>query len=203
MATAQTVVNTALRWLGQPESTGVDDTSKVPRRCYAALPERSQLMLESHVWYFARKIVQLSAVTPPVAGWQYSFLIPPDCLREIQVQSAPDMLERPNIEYTIQDGYILTNSERTFLSYTSGEFASDYARWPAHAREALALDLADHVAAAMDVPVSRHDIIAQRAGRALKRARTMDSQRGPEIRLPRSRWQDVHYQSRSGTRRDG
>lgn len=203
MATAQTVVNSALRWLGQPESSGADDTSKVPRRCYAALPERAQIMLESHVWYFARKVVQLVASSPAPDGWSYGFLVPADCLREIQVQSSADMQERPNIEYTIQDGRILTNSDTTFLSYTSSEYVSDYARWPAHAREALALDLADHVAAAIDIPTARHNNLAQRAVRALKRARTMDSQRGPAVRLPRSRWQDVHWQSRSGAWRDG
>jgi hypothetical protein len=160
-------------------------------------------MLESHVWYFARRVVQLAATDPTPDGWSYGFVVPGDCLRIIQVQSQPDMHELPNIGYTMQDGRLLSNSQITWLSYTSSEFVESYNRWPAHAREALALDIADHVAAAIDVPTSRHDVIAQRAGRALKRARTHDSQQGPAQRLPRSIWQEAHHANRIAYGRDG
>lgn len=192
-ATKSDIVNEALRWLGQPRSTGEDDTDKAPRRLYEALPERARQMLEGGTWTWARKTVQLAASEPTPDGWAYGFSEPSDCARIVQVDSQADMWERTNIDYELREGRVLTDSPTTWLNYVSRDYINLVGSWPATARAALALDLADHVAAGLDVPTARHDMIAQRAIRAMKAAKRLDAQEGPVRDLPRSRWQNAHY----------
>lgn len=202
-ATRVAVVNASLRWLGQPQSVGEDDTDKIPRLLYSAFDERARQMLEDGVWTWARKTVQLAASEPTPNGWEYGFVEPPDCARIIQVDSRADMWARPNIEYELREGRILTNSEITWLNYVSREYISLIGAWPAKAREALALDLADHVAAGIDVPTARHELIAQRAIRAMRAAKRLDGQEGPQQPIPRTQWQNAHYSTDWRNGRDG
>lgn len=192
-ATKATIVNAALYWLGQPASVGEDDTDKVPRRLYAALPERAARMLEDGTWTWARKTAQLTASEPTPNGWAYGFPEPGDCARIVQVDSRADMWERTNIDYDLREGRILTGSDTTWLNYVSRDYVNLIGAWPATARDALALDLADHVGSAIDLPTARHDMIAQRAVRAMRAAKRLDAQEGTVKDLPRSRWQNAHY----------
>lgn len=87
MATSSTeICNLALSWLAGNRITSLDDESDEARLCKANYALSRRAVLEEQEWTFGVKRAQLPALAePPLFGYSFQFLLPPDLLYSIGV----------------------------------------------------------------------------------------------------------------------
>lgn len=116
MATVIDIVNAALTLLGESRIVSFSDNSKPAREANAIYEQVRDALLAGYTWSFAKKRVQLSALsTAPVFGYANAFQLPSDCLRVIMVGEyyvgvdLTDYRGAPTEEFTIEGREILTD----------------------------------------------------------------------------------------------
>jgi len=78
------ICNLALSYLGEYRITSLTEDVERARRCNSVYSILRDQLLEEHPWNFSIKTVDLAqSSTTPAFGYDYSFVIPDDCLRII------------------------------------------------------------------------------------------------------------------------
>jgi hypothetical protein len=110
VATELEIYNLVCAHLGEPLLTALPSTKKIATLLDAVYPTVRDDLLRDHQWNFAIKREALVASATPAYGFDYSFLIPPQCLRVIDTD--PD-----KVAYSIEGVEILTDESSLSLRY--------------------------------------------------------------------------------------
>lgn len=104
------ICNIALTSLGANPINNLSDGTAEAVLCVAAWDNARRSVLRMHPWNFAIKRVELAQETiPPAYDYQYSYLLPSDSVRVVQVFGDQD--------YRIERKRIITNSKTCFVKY--------------------------------------------------------------------------------------
>lgn len=168
MATAVSICSNALILLGDTPINSFDDDSERARVASNLWPDLRDFVLRSHPWNCATKRVILSPeATAPAFDFTYSFLLPGDWLRTLQVGQRG---ERP--EYQIEGRKLLMNEGVCRLRYIWRN--DNPATWDAMLIEAMT----QVMKAAFAYPITQAGSIEQLAQQVLqpmlKAARAVD-----------------------------
>lgn len=170
MATAVSICSNALLMLGDTPINSLEDGSERARLAANLWPQMRDYVLRSHPWNCATKRVVLSPeATAPEFDFSYSFLLPGDWLRVLQIGERG---ERP--EYQIESGKILMHQAVCKLRYVWRN--DNPATWDSLLVHAMTLVMK----AAFAYPVTQAGSIEQLAQQVLqpllKEARAVDGQ---------------------------
>lgn len=170
MATAVSICSNALLMLGDTPINSLEDGSERARLASNLWPQLRDYVLRSHPWNCATKRVVLSPeATAPEFDFSYSFLLPGDWLRVLQIGERG---ERP--EYQIESGKILMHQSVCKLRYVWRN--DNPATWDSLLVHAMTLVMK----AAFAYPVTQAGSIEQLAQQVLqpllKEARAVDGQ---------------------------
>jgi len=103
-ASETSICNAALTLLGERAINSLDDQTKVGRIMNEVYPDKREELLRNHSWNFATARASLAAsLTPPVWGFDYSYPLPSDCLRILNVNDVED------IGWRIEGREVVTN----------------------------------------------------------------------------------------------
>lgn len=104
------ICNIALTSLGANTITNVNEGTTEAVLCDSMWDNARRSVLRVHPWNFALKRIELAAeTTAPAFRYKYSYPLPADCLRVIEVYGDPD--------YKIENKKIITNRETCFVRY--------------------------------------------------------------------------------------
>lgn len=111
MADKLAICNGALIRLGAEPVTAFTDGTKGIKACNQRFEECKRTLLRRHPWNFAIKrfLIDDPDVEAPVFGYAYSFSLPADFLRVVEVCE--------NNDYTIEGRKLLTNDAVGYLRY--------------------------------------------------------------------------------------
>src|SRR3990170_4372989 len=171
MATDTSICNSALSKLGAERILSLDENSSNARICKEQYSKIVLVVLRAHPWNFAIKRKQLAAsTTAPVFKYTYSFPLPVDCLRVLEIEDGE------TIDWQREGGNIVTDYSSLKIKYissdiTPGEFD------PAVA-EVIALKLANDICFAVTQSTTLKETLADEYKKELAAARTFDSQEG-------------------------
>lgn len=115
------LVNSALRHLGEPAALSLDETAAV-RKVDATYDEARREMLRDWQWPFATARAQLTAenIDPVTAlEWQYAHALPLNSLRilDLSGDGAFQVGRLYEDEYDIEGGLVLSNDENLYARY--------------------------------------------------------------------------------------
>ena len=80
-----TIWNQALSLLGERPIAALDSDGPASRILELHWATVRDSLLRGHRWNFARKRATLTAGTAPAFGWSYSYALPSDCLRVLEL----------------------------------------------------------------------------------------------------------------------
>lgn len=104
------ICNIALTSLGANPITDLSDGSTEAILCTSMWDNARRAALRLHPWNFALKRIELAPeATAPAFDYKYSYPLPADCLRVIQVFQ--------NEDYKIENKRIITNKTTCFIRY--------------------------------------------------------------------------------------
>lgn len=110
MSSIVSICNTALTSLGANPIVSLNDGTTEALLCDSTWSQSRRAVLRLHPWNFAIKRTELAAeTTAPVYDYKYSYPLPADCIRVIQVFN--------NQDYRVERKRIITNSETCFVKY--------------------------------------------------------------------------------------
>jgi len=157
--------NRALGRLGASKIVDFSTGGTLSYYCNLYLSDAIEYVFSQFDWPFAKKRVQLAALsTPPVYGYGYAFPLPADYFRLIEVENN----EQP---YSVENGAILTDSDEVWITYIAQP--SDPGLLPGYIKRAIETELAF----LLTTPLTSSDAIAQR----VMAERTIDMQRAKEV----------------------
>lgn len=190
MPTKATIIDNALRLLGEPPSLGVDDTSPWVKRVNRAYDETVRAVIERYPWNFAVQMQQLQAdATADKTGWEYAFVKPAKCWRIMGVADRSDWRTGDDgIAYDDQRGFLLTNYETTYLMFINGDFADRVGDWSQVFADYVAAEIAHAVAPVTDESNSTMERIMIAVRDRGREARSWDAQSKPAWRIPPGRY---------------
>lgn len=112
MSSKLDIYNMVAVHLGENIISSLTSTAKIVSLINAVYANVRDDLLRDHPWNFALVREELVADDTPIFGYDYSFLIPPQCLRvvEISVDDSP---------YVIEGTVILTDESELSLRYVS------------------------------------------------------------------------------------
>ncbi len=80
---ATDICNLALDLLAEAPIADLSDDRRIARWCDRNYDTARDSLLRKAPWRFAVKLVELTAATPPVFGWNQAYDLPADCLRPL------------------------------------------------------------------------------------------------------------------------
>lgn len=122
-------LNDALGQIGAAAITSIGDGSINANHCQRFYPALRDGRLASHHWNFALTWVQLAQdVTPPVAGFNFAYTLPADCLKVVNyggaLPSSPpsivsyiDPYARILVQYKIEGRKLVSNDGTAYIQY--------------------------------------------------------------------------------------
>lgn len=104
------ICNIALTSLGANPITDLSDGSTEAVLCTSMWDNARRAVLRSHPWNFAVKRIELAPEpTAPVFKYQFSYPLPADCMRVVEVYS--------NEDYRVENKRVITNRASCFLRF--------------------------------------------------------------------------------------
>lgn len=188
MATAVSVCSNALIQLGDsPIASFATSEGDRARMCSNLWPQVRDMLLRAYPWPCIRKRAVLAPeATAPAFDWGYSFLLPSDCLRIIQVG---ERNERP--DYEVAGGKILADTDALYIVYAWKN--EDPAQW-----DSVLVDLAScEMAARLAYPITQSASMAKlkrdEADLAMRKAKSIAGQDNEPEEYGDSPFTDVRY----------
>jgi hypothetical protein len=128
------ICNLALSRIGDKRINAPNDGSPQAQQCTTHYAQARDVLLQSHVWRFAkaRKSLAAEAVAPDF-GYSYQFILPTACLRVIGLDDDTSV-------YVLEGDRLLTDDAAADLHYIKG--VTDPTKFPPLFVEVLVLDLA-------------------------------------------------------------
>jgi hypothetical protein len=179
VATQVEICNAALTHLGAKTLvTSLAENSKEAQRLAAVWNSARDKLLTAHRWGFARRQIALAlAAGASVAGWEYVYALPSDCLdaRELYHASLAPAPHAFALSANADDSglWLLTDTPEAELVYTAR--IETVTRYPAPFAEALAWELADRVAMPLTADLQLKQLAAAQARIALDWAKAADA----------------------------
>ena len=175
------IANLALSNLGEARIQSLTEDSARARACSARIDNVIETVLRMHVWNSALERSKLISAETPVFGWNYSFQLPADCIRVVEVD--------PVSKYQVEKKNILSNETTLYLLYVANP--TDINTLDSLLAEAIAMKLAVEVAESLTSKAGLKQEMLQRFIVSLQEARSANSKdRTPEHR-ERSSWLDA------------
>lgn len=145
MATQLSVINKAVRFLGQDELASPEQFSSIALSAYAAWDDALDWCLRCHPWNFAQKWETLAELTSkPPFSYRYSYLLPSDCVRLVDVRSDED-LALLGARFAVAGRVVYTNASPCLARYIYR--VTDPTFWPADFTEVVSYKVALDIAA--------------------------------------------------------
>lgn len=189
MADETTVVNGALRRLGQTAITSLTDGSTNANRANDIYAELRDEMLRAHLWNFATKRVKLARLTStPVFEFSYAYAMPTDWLRTISIHdndAGVGLLFYRQEQQNSQD-VIVTDAEAVYLRYIAR--VTDVNLWAADFVMVMELALARDLAVIIASSNTLADAFAKATAAKLGEAKSLDALDASPEERPRGSW---------------
>jgi len=103
------IANLALSNLGEARIQSLTEDSSRARACSARIDGVIETILRMHVWNSALERQQLVSGETPIFGWNYSYQLPADCIKVVEVS--------PISRYQVEKKNILSNEKTLNLLY--------------------------------------------------------------------------------------
>ncbi len=190
MASETTIINTALRRLGDKPITDRLDGTPAANVADTLFDDVRDALLRAHPWNFATSRVQLiQSVTTPVYGYDYQYKLPTDWLRTLAVHgndAGVGTLSYKMEQDTTDGAVIVSNANELWLRYVRRIIDPNI--MIADFREALSYRLA----ADMALPITNSGTLRERLEAAfvaaLRRARSIDGIEDFPDAMPDASW---------------
>lgn len=172
-----TLVNKALLKVGLPLAAALNDCDWNAAMVFDAASEE---VFRSFTWNFAQKYVSLGQGSAPGHGYDFSYPLPADCARVIDVHCQHD-LRSPRARRSVVGKQLYTNVSPCNLRYVSK--ATPIADWPADFCDAVAARIALEIAPLSTQSASMVPQLMQLYQLALATAQAADARETTE-RIP-------------------
>ena len=169
-ATAVSICSNALLLLGdRPISSFTEDQDRA--RLASNLWEQTRdHILRSHPWNCAIKREALSPdVTGPAFDWSYQYTLPADFLKALSIGESGR-----EGEFRIEGRKLLCDDNPCYLRYIFRN--ENPGTWDAMLVEVMTAEMAHRMAYGITQSASMVDVMAQKAGQLMRRARSVDGQ---------------------------
>ena len=137
-----TVANNALSLIGVSPITSLSDSSASAQLAARFFNPTRDEVLVSHPWNFAIKRAALTQAATPSSQYAYSYTLPADFLRLLQVNGYE--VNQGEDDHNIEGSLLLTNASTANIRYVAR--ITDVAQWPALFSEAVSIKLAGKLA---------------------------------------------------------
>lgn len=128
-------------------------------------------LISSYPWNFAIKQTKLNRLNQtPVSDYQFSYMLPNDCLRII---SAGSTYKSKGLEYRIFNNQLQSNYQDIVITYIADIIAEQL---PVFFTEVLIAKLAAQFCLPLTESTSRAEFLTKRFEEELKKAKLLDSQ---------------------------
>jgi len=177
MASKTSICNQALKRLGQPAITDIDEGTVRADSLKAIFNDVRDFVLACHPWNFATKRAALALLSEtPVWQWDYYYQLPTDCIRVVQL----DEWEDESLWEVEAEGRLATNESTAYITYIArvdeaGKFSPGFV-------QALAARLAAEVAFEVTGRPDTAKMMLELWPLELAKAVALDSQeKGPQV----------------------
>lgn len=185
MASVVDICNIALSNLGDQKISSLSDANERARLCNLRYDDVRDSVLRSHPWSCAVTRTLLARNdTAPVWGFSYSYSLPSDCLRVLDVEE----WETP---FRIESGVIVTDAETVKLKYIKQ--VTDPNEFDSLIIQALALKLASEIAESLTGRPELRNAMLSKFVATVAEARSVDS---AERAYVDTLWSDVFIEAR-------
>lgn len=174
MATGVSICSNALLMLGSQTINDFADQQNLDRArlCANLYPSQRDSMLRAHPWNCCIKRELLAPdADAPAFEWAYSFQLPADCLRVLEVGYGGYQ-----INYLVEGRSILTNDPAVELRYV---FRNDESAWDAHLVDLMTISMAAVLAYPVTQSTSERDSREGKLMQAMRQAKAVDGQEDP------------------------
>lgn len=184
------ICNLALDILKEAPITSIEDQRPIAMWLKRNFYVTRDSVLSRADWNFAMARASVAADSgTPAFGWQYSFTLPPECLRLVPLTNS-GTAEGDPIEHNVEGGKIYANYDGPlFIRYVKR--TEDYERYPATFTEALAARLAMKMGHWLTGKVSYVQIAQGLYKEAMNDAWLIDAIEGTSPRAADNDWVDA------------
>lgn len=160
------ICNVALASLGANLINSLDEQTNEATLCNATWDNARRSTLRAHPWNFSIKRLELAPDTnAPVWGFKYSFTLPADLLRLIQVKDG--------IEYKVEGRKILSDNNVCFIKYVYDN--EDVTSWDDMFKDLMAVRMKMELAYGVTKSSSQFDASVQLYAHKLRETKFIDS----------------------------
>jgi hypothetical protein len=183
MATSNVqIVNNALVRLGASSIISLTENSEAARAANLVYEQVRDAVLRDHLWNFAMTRVSLAAnATAPAFGYVYSYALPIDCLRVLQ-------LEEKSMIYKIEGRNLLTDESPARIIYVKR--VEDPNQFDVMFTEALSARIAAELAITLVESNSLYQNMMEVYRMKITDARSIDGQESGEPEIVSDTWLD-------------
>lgn len=173
MPSAITICSNALLQLGDEPIASFSEDSKRARLCSNLWPQVRDQFMRKHVWTCLRTRIILSPESEePPFDWGYSFLLPADCMRVMQVGFRGEMLGHEQAGRRIY-------ADRNTLQLVYIKRIDDPTQWDACMADAAGAEMVARLAYPVTQSASLAQLKRDEADKALRFAKSVASQDNP------------------------
>ena len=167
------IANIALSNLGEARIQNLNDNNSRARACNSRLNDVITTVLRMHVWNSALERATLTSVEAPLFGWTYTYQLPANCIRVVEVN--------PVSRYLVEKKNLLSNEKGIDLLYIADP--EDINNLDSLLAEAIAMKLAVEIAETLTSKAGLKAEMMQKYVISLQEARAANSHdRTPERR---------------------
>jgi len=185
------ICNTSLALLGSTDFIQLlTDTDSVwARRCNQFFKSSVELVLREHDWHCATHSAELARNTsgPASKEYTYSYALPTDCVRVIDVLGAEDY--SPYDRWRIAKRNVITDLGTCYLKYV--QMPEDYKTLDVILAETIAYKLSLRLAASYIKDKEMYQILNYAYNDTLKRAKAADTLENQEAFTENDRYEDA------------
>ena len=168
MASVVSICNIALSNLGDEKIASLSENNDRARSCDLRYEDVRDAVLRSYPWNCATTRVELArSTTDPVWGFTYSFALPSDCLRVLDVYDY-------TVPFAIEGRFLLTENSSAKLKYIAR--ITDPNDYDILLQQAIGIRLASEIAEALTGRTELKQEMYQKYLLILTEARGVDSQ---------------------------
>lgn len=176
------IVNNALVRIGASSITSLTENSEAARAANVIYDQIRDATLRDHVWNFATRRIQLAQdATGPAFGYVYSYTLPTDCLRVLQ-------MELKDMVYKIEGRKLLTDEGTAKIMYISR--VTDPNEFDPMFVEALSARLAAELSVTLTDSNSLYQNMMEVYRLKITDARSIDGQESGEPNIVADTWLD-------------
>jgi len=175
------IANLALSNLGEARIQSLTENSGRARACSARIESCIETVLRMNVWNSALERVLLTQIESPVFGWNYTYQLPSDCIKVVEVE--------PISKYMVEKKNILSNETSLYLLYVAAP--TDTNNLDILLAEAIAMKLAVETAETLTSKKELKQEMSQKYFQSIQEARSANSRDKTPERRERSSYLDA------------